>query len=376
MKKITANLSIKLISLFLAIIIWVVIMNIINPIINGHINLNVSIKNENAILEQNKTYFIIDSKPIRVSYRTQTDNQMAIKQSDFETYIDLNEIAYLGDNSSNERKVAVHVIPSSEADSKISNMTYEPTELTVLIDDVLRNEYKVQYNFKGSVEPGHSIGSVLLSPNIVYVSGSNVALENISKIAIDIPVSNSSEETFSGVSKVKLYAADGTELPKEGFILSADDINYSVVVNSTASISLNAITVGNVDTGYNLIDTKVEPSIVTIEGPRAFVQNIYTYDLPAINVEGLTESKEFKFKLADVLPRGVTSKTTEVTVTAVVSNNVINAAHGVKVGPHVENDDTGSESANVIATSNSNEDKETETETATETATKTVESGS
>ena len=360
MKKGETNLSLKLISVFLAVIIWVVIMNIINPIVNGYINLNINVKNENVILEQNKTCVVLDPKTVRVSYRTQTDAQMNIKQSDFDVYIDLNDIAYLTDNSSNEMKVAVHVIPSPEVDSKISNMQYEPTELNVRIEDVLRNEYKVQYNFKGNVEPGHSIGNVILSPNVVYVSGSNETLGNINRIAIDIPVSNSGDETFSGVSKVKLYAADGTELPREGFVLSAEDINYSVVVNSTASITLNAITVGNVETGYNLIDAQVEPSIVTIEGPRAFVQNIYTFDLPAINVEGLTESQTFKFKLSDILPRGVTSKTAEVTVTAIVSNNVINAVTGTNVGPHVENDDVSSESAKVLDTTKKEEDSSTE----------------
>lgn len=354
-KKLTANLSIKLISLLVAVIIWVVIMNIINPVINGFVNLNINVKNENVVYEQNKTYFLLDSKSVRVSYKTKTDNQMNIKQSDFNAYIDLKDIEFIKDTDSNEKSLTVRLDISPEIDNIISNVQIEPSELKVAIDDVLRSEYKVQYNIVGNAGQGHSVGNVILSPSVVYVSGSNVSLGIIDHLSIDIPISNS-EETFSGVSKIKIYAADGTILPNDGVMLSAEDIGYSVVLNSTANITLNAVTDGKVANGYRLVETHVNPSTVVIEGPRAFVQNIYTFDLPTINVEGFTESKEFKYKLSDILPVGVVSKTSEVTVSVIVDNNVINAPIEKEVGPHI--DGAIDESASVITPKGSKTESE------------------
>ncbi len=358
-KKLMANLSIKLLSILLAVITWATIMNIVNPIITGYVNLSVNVENENAIHEQNKTYFILDTRSVRVSYRTKTNNQMTINASDFYAYIDLNDIAYVSDMTSNERKVAVQIKSSPDVDNIISNVQVEPSEVKVVIDDVSRNEYKVQYNIVGDVGAGHSVGNVLLSPNIVYVSSSNAVLESIDHIAIDIPVSKNGDETFSGISKIKLYAADNTVLPTDGLMLSAEDIGYSVVLNSTANITLNPIVEGHVESGYNLVETRVTPNSIVIEGPKGFVQNIYSYDLPTINISGLSENKEYKFKLSDILPIGVTSKVNEVTVTVVVSNNVINAPVGSEVGPHIDNENEITESAGIINATRRNEMNET-----------------
>ena len=140
-------------------------------------------------------------------------------------------------------------------------------------------------------------------------------------------------------------------------MLSAEDIGYSVVLNSTANITLNAIVEGKVESGYNLIETRVSPNSILIEGPKGFIQNIYSYDLPTINVNGLSENKEFKFKLSDILPIGIMSKTDEVTV--VVENNVINSPAGSEVGPHVENENEITESAGIINATRKSEVSET-----------------
>ena len=356
-KKLTTNLSIKLISLLFAIVIWVVVMNITNPVINGFVNVSVNVENENVVSEQNKTYFIPpESRIVKISYKTKSNSQMNIKQSDFYAYIDLNDISNLMDTASNEKNVNMQIRQkiSPEIESVVSNVQVEPEVLKVSINDVFRNEYKVQYNFSGNVGQGHSIGNVILSPNIVYVSGSDAALGNIDHIAIDIPVSGN-EETFSGVSKVKIYAKDGSVLPNDGVILSAEDIGYSVVLNSTANITLNAITDGTVGTGFRVVDTIINPNTIMIEGPRAFVANIYTFDLPVIDINGLTESKEYKFKLSDILPVGIVSKTNEISVTVVIDNNVINAPTESEVGPHIGNSSEVHESANIIETSSTNE---------------------
>ena len=357
-KKLTTNLSIKLISILSAVIIWVVIMNIINPVVSGFVNLNVNVENENVVYEQNKTYFIPGSRSVKVTYKTKTNNQMNIKQSDFYAYIDLNDISYVMDTTASEKLLTVQVKISPELDNVISNVQAEPKEVRVAIDDVLRNEFKVRYNYVGNIGQGHSIGNIVLSPNVVYISGSDDALSIIDHVAIDIPISNNAE-TFSGVSKIKIYAADGTILPNEGVILSAEDIGYSIVVNSTVNVALNAVTDGHVADGYRLVETKVDPDYLLIEGPRAFVSNIYVFDLPTIDINGLTETKEYKFKTSDVLPLGVISKTSEITVTVVVDNNVINAPTESEVGPHVENDKNSEESADVIKASSKKEESET-----------------
>lgn len=344
MKNIKTNLSMKILSLALAGILWVLIMNIINPLVNGFVNVQIQVENEAYALEQDKTYTFLDSKTARVTYKVNSNMQTNIKQSDFKVYIDLNDLAFT------ENIPLRYEVLNSDVDANISNVQVEPSTVHVVLDNVSRNEFRLKYDIKGNIGPGHSIGSVILSPNIVYVAGSNALVDSIDYVSIDIPIKNN-EETFSGVAKIKAYAKDGSIIPNEDLKFSSEDVGYSVVVYSRSSVSLNAIVEGNVANGYTYAGAQVYPSNIMIDGPRSVIQNIYTLDLPTINIDGLTSNQEYNYQISDILPIGLTSNTSEVTVNITVNDNVLNRPNAIRadVGPHVDE-------------TNESETEETETE--------------
>lgn len=331
MKNIKTNLSMKILSLALAGILWVLIMNIINPLVNGFVNVQIQVENEAYALEQDKTYTFLDSKTARVTYKVNSNMQTNIKQSDFKVYIDLNDLAFT------ENIPLRYEVLNSDVDANISNVQVEPSTVHVVLDNVSRNEFRLKYDIKGNIGPGHSIGSVILSPNIVYVAGSNALVDSIDYVSIDIPIKNN-EETFSGVAKIKAYAKDGSIIPNEDLKFSSEDVGYSVVVYSRSSVSLNAIVEGNVANGYTYAGAQVYPSNIMIDGPRSVIQNIYTLDLPTINIDGLTSNQEYNYQISDILPIGLTSNTNEVTVNITVNDNVLNRPNAIRadVGPHVD----------------------------------------
>lgn len=345
MKNIKTNLSMKILSLALAGILWVLIMNIINPLVNGFVNVQIQVENEAYALEQDKTYTFLDSKTARVTYKVNSNMQTNIKQSDFKVYIDLNDLAFT------ENIPLRYEVLNSDVDANISNVQVEPSTVHVVLDNVSRNEFRLKYDIKGNIGPGHSIGSVILSPNIVYVAGSNALVDSIDYVSIDIPIKNN-EETFSGVAKIKAYAKDGSIISNEDLKFSSEDVGYSVVVYSRSSVSLNAVVEGNVANGYTYAGAQVYPNNIMIDGPRSVIQNIYTLDLPTINIDGLTSNQEYNYQISDILPIGLTSNTNEVTVNITVNDNVLNRPNAIRadVGPHVDE-------------SNESETEEIETET-------------
>lgn len=338
MKSISANLSMKLLSLAIAAMLWALIMNIINPLVNGFVNIPITVENESYALEQDKTYTILDSKTVRVTYKVNSNMQTSIKQSDFKVYVDLNDLAY-----TKQLPVRYEVL-NNEVDAMISNIQVEPSTVHVVLDDVSRNEFRIQYDILGNIGPGHSIGSVILSPNIVYVAGSNAMIGNIGRVSIDIPVKNN-EETFSGVAKLKVFAKDGSLIPNEELKFSSEEIGYSVVVYSRANVSLNAVVEGSVGNGYSYAGAHVYPSNIMIDGPRSVIQNIYTIDLPVINIEGLSGNQEYVYQISEILPIGITSNTSEVVVNVIVNDNVLNRPKTSRtdVGPHVDEPEGESE---------------------------------
>ncbi len=365
-KKITENFSIKMLSLVIAFVAWLIVTNIIDPMLSGFISVPVIIENEDYIFNQNKTYNILDSRVIRVNYKVKSTFQNSIRQNDFRVYVDLKEYDERG-------LLPVHIDTQNGIENNISNIEPEPSSLRIELSDVSRSEFEVQYELSGNVSEGHGVGSVILSPNIVYVSGGSEAISKINKVSINIPINNR-EETFSGVADVKIFDSEGNEMSHDGYAFSASEINYSVVVDSSASVVLNAMIEGNVKEGHSLGGVQIVPDTIVINGPRSIVESLYTLDLPTINIDGLEMNTEYAFTLSDFLPMGITSNTNLVTVHIIVNDVIYSSGANKEVGPHLEGEQETAETITVLETSateaveTSAEAKATETADVTETA--------
>lgn len=311
MKRLTDNIPIKLLSLGIGIILWVFITNTVNPVVSGFVSVPVTIENEDYILSQNKTYIVIDSRVIKVTYKVKSDLQTRIRQSDFKVYVDLKDL-----DTTNLLPIHVNVL-SNDVEGYISNVLPEPQVLHVELDDMLRREFEVHYDIRGDIGGAHSVGSVILSPNIVYVSGSNTAVDNIEHVSIEIPL-NEREESFSGVAKVRLFDANGAPIPPGGLELSAEEINYSVVINSKSNVNLNVVSEGTVAPGFVLLGMQAIPDKVLISGPGSVVRNMYVQDIP-VNIDGIYQNTEYTIKLSNVLPKGITSNVDSVKVNVAVA---------------------------------------------------------
>lgn len=330
MKKTVENLPIIMLSLMIAIAVWFFVMSLINPWINGFVNVHVSMENEDYILNQNKTYVVLDPRIVKVNYMVKNNEQAIVRQSDFNVYVDLKDL----DSTNN---LPIHAVPINSL-ANITNIEVEPSTLHVEIDDVARHDFAIKYEIKGDAHEGHSVGNVILSPNVVYISGSNVLIENIDHVSIEIPIVNR-EESFSGIAKVKIIDKAGKLMPNEGLALSAQDVNYTVVVNSRANVSVNALVEGNVKTGYTYAGVQVTPNTIIVNGPRSILQNYYNVELPVINIDGFDHNVEIDFATKDVLPPGITSSVESIKVNITINSNVLNRTKNdfIEVGPHIEN---------------------------------------
>lgn len=342
MKKLTENFSIKLLSLGIAFILWIFITNLINPMVSGFVNVPITLENEDYILEQNKTYVVKDSRVVKINYLVKSNEQTRVRQSDFKVTVDLKDL----DVTTN---LPVHVTALNDIDNFISNYSAEPDHLHVELDDVSRNEYVVGYEIKGDAGAGHSVGNVILSPSVVYITGSNAAIDSIGNISIEIPLTDQ-EEIFSGVAKVRVYDKGGNALSTAGLALSAEEISYTVVLNSRANIVLNAVVEGNVKPGYTYAGAQVVPSNIMINGPKSAVQNMYMQDLPTINIDELDENTEYTFKTSEILPKGITSSTDIIKVIITINESPMpSPMRDGGFGPRRENENIGESGSNVIS---------------------------
>lgn len=189
------NLSIKLFSLFLAIVLWGTIMNVVRPVTNGYISVPLSIENEQIITSENKVYTISGPNIVRVRFRAYQEQLPLIRQTDFKVYIDFNELIKGPD-------LPVHCEPLN--DSIVGRPFVEPRFVHVNIEDSnipldggVQDEVQdfesianVSLNVKtvGEVKEGYEIGSIEIAPQAITVSGDRELIENMMAIDVEISV--------------------------------------------------------------------------------------------------------------------------------------------------------------------------------------------
>lgn len=327
--KIKNNLSLKIISLIISFIIWMSVINIINPIVNEFVNVPIEILNEESVHKLNKTYVINGPKICRISYKVSAEEASLVRQSDFKAYVDLNDLI-----STNQ--LPIHFETLNNVDKYARNISLINKTLHVELKDITRSDIEVKYNIIGDLDDGRSVGDVFLSPNFVYVSGSGEDINDISHISIDIPIKKD-EEMFSGVATAHIVTNDGRTIDGKQIELSANQINYTVTIFSRANVTLNVKVDGSVKNGYNYAGASVEPNMILIEGPKSAIENIYSIDLPLININELSQDEEYYFLVSDILPAGLKcSSVNEIKVKIMVNNNVINMPSVGEEGPHLE----------------------------------------
>lgn len=315
--KMFENIGLKLFSLIFAIIIWFAITNVINPMVEDSMMVDVNLRNEEALTKINKTYVLSGQKSCKITYKILANRQKNVRQSDFDLYVDLENL------TPETTSLPIQYTFSSEIASYLNDIKIEPQNLQIKLSDVSRKQFDVKYNILGNPGENRTIGNVILSPNIIYISGTDEEIEKIDKVYIDINI-NKKDEMIYGVEHIKIKDKSGANINVENIDLGVSEISYTVSVLSRATVSVNSNVVGNVKNGYEYVGTTINPTSVIIEGPKAIVENMFSINLPEMNIDNLTESKEYVFAASDVLPNGIRCNTSVITVKINVNDNIIN----------------------------------------------------
>lgn len=314
LKKLRKNLLIKILSLLIAFIIWAIVNNNINPIVNDFVNVQVEIINEDVLDALDKTYTIPGKRSCKVNYKVSAEQKAQVRQSDFRAYIDLNDI-------SKGTELPIYCVPSTDVSKYITNVSYEPKSIKVTLEDVISNGVPIKYRLHGEIDVNHTLGAVEFSPNTIHVSGRDAIVSKISHVSVDIMTSPNTE-LYEGNSKIRVIDKDGKEMPLDGLELSATEVSYKVYLFTKANVSLNCNIRGNVKSGYSYDGMEIEPKSLMVEGPKELIENLYSINLPDIDITDLTATTDTRFKVKDILPESIKCKTIdEINVRIKINDN-------------------------------------------------------
>ena len=302
-RKITDNIPLKIMSVAVAVVVWLIVVNIDNPVGTNYYTLtNVELINKEYV-ESSDTIGKMcmpeeKQDSIRIAITTNKKIRDKIKVSDITATADLQQAVSLDTNPV--------MVP----------ITVTPQNLSVNLDEKETQEFVVNVS-RGDTKPGkdYEVGSLTANPEKVRITGPKSLVNKIDKVNATISLDGNTQDFTQDVN---LTIIDKNQEALSDSEMNSLRIENNAKVSVTArlwkirqGVGISAGYVGSPASGYQVGTVTTVPDTISVagstEGLETLTQNDNTITIPAdsIDISGESKDVERKISLKDLLPDNV-----------------------------------------------------------------------
>ena len=303
-KRITKNLTLKILAFLIAVFLWLIVVNIDDPVDDKTFsNIPVQVTHEEVITDNNNTYQIVDNtQEVNVTVTAQRSVLDKIKAEDIQATADMKELTL-------RTQVPIEITIKGYA-GKYEKATANPRNLQIQIDEEAKNNFPITPTTTGTVRGGYEVGALKAVPEKVTLRGPKRIINSIAKVTAEADVSGLSEdETVE--AKLVLYDANNNVIDQTLLAnnLGKDGVSVEVTLYQIKSIPVKLDTSQvTAAEGYKVSGITVEPQEVRVSGEKKDLAGLTEIDVPAeaLKVSELTQRTEKTVDISSYLPEGVT----------------------------------------------------------------------
>lgn len=301
-KKLTNNIGLKILSLLVAIGLWLVVINIEDPVSSQSFsNIPVTFSNPSVLTDQGLVYEVQEGTGV-VRTITVYGPRSVVEQlssSDVVATADFNNLT-----AANTIPVDFNVSRFPDKITKIKG-SINTVKLSIEKEKTIRLVLKV--SAVGDVAEGYILGNMTPDQNQIIITGAESVVNRISKAVAEVDVTDATAN-IATYADVMLLDSEGNEIVSDSITQKVTSVRVSVEVLTTKRVPLSFNTSGTPADGYALGETiESNPSLITVAGSASVLKNLSRIDIPAeeINVTGQRGDMNISIDVEDYLPTGV-----------------------------------------------------------------------
>lgn len=292
-RSIISNLTLLIISLVLAIIIWVNAAQVEDPIRSQFAQVPV----QYVGLTEDSRLVRTTQQNVQIVFEGRASTLRAMSGEDFQAVVDLSQVPYGA-----ETAVAIEVTTNV---SGIRILSQAPEQATVLIDQIVTRAIPVELEVRGTVARGHEPGEPLVEPDEIIISGTTMQVEPLAFARATVFLNND-RETVVARPQLIIYNRQGRIASTSGLDISTEQVQITIPIDETAGVAEKLITVswrGEPAPGYRLLGVEVDPPSVLVEGLPTQLTQLTRVQTEVIDITGLEET--FRQQVVLDLPSGI-----------------------------------------------------------------------
>lgn len=313
MKKNMINkFTLKVLSLIIAILIWLLVRNVDDPIIvRTFYEIPVSIENASYFAENLEIPLLVDGKDtVKVRVKGARSVVSKLKKEDIKAVADMTQII---SKDTTPIMVPVEVTGTGISDSDI---TVRPRNIQVDIEKQKSVEKTIAVS-TGDTQPDkdYEIGNLKANPEKVTISGPETIINKIDKVVALIDVTGRKESNIEIKSQLKIYDKNLDELsPKQLEYLNIKEISDNTIRIQAQfwkvkqNVKIKAEYSGEPKRGYEVDSINLVPDTISVAGTdealKKLEQEGNTLEIPGkyIDVTDKTGDFEQNIDLSELLP--------------------------------------------------------------------------
>lgn len=310
-----------LLSLVLAIVIWVTAIRDNNPFTTRTYELPIQLNGlpDNALV----TNTVQEAVRVEVSGPAATLNQL--QSEDFLAVIDLSQLPF------GESDAPIQV----QLDIENVTLTSQfPETARVILERQTTREIPVLVSLRGSLARGHTSSDPIIEPATIQVSGPASRVEELADARVTVLLDDA-RENIVVTRRPLFYDQQGNVVGTNNLSLSTSEVNVTVPITQLADFAEKPVVVnwiGEPAPGYRLLNVTNEPRSVLITGSPDTLNSLSTIQTEPIDITGATETISLQATLQ--LPDGISLDEVE-SVLVVIEIEPILTSSVVPVMPEI-----------------------------------------
>ena len=291
------NMRIKVLSVLIAVLIWLLVANINDPVRKEKFTgIPVTIINENALTDLGYAYEVVEGDQVSITVEGKNSVVGNMSATDFQAVADFSKLSEVD-------AVPIDVTAKKYADQLEITLGNVNT-MKIKKDQVISVSVPVNIVLDGEVAGGYAVGTATGTPNLVKVTGPENLLSQAKEIRAEVDIDGVTHDVTTAAEPI-LYDKEGKEIKSSQIDMDTSLIEVSVEVWKTKMVRIQLESQGRPAAGYEMSSFDYEPKQVEVAAPDDVLDNLSVIDLET-SVQGLKENYEKDLNLnEDLLPEGV-----------------------------------------------------------------------
>lgn len=308
-KNLMNKFTLKILSVLIAILIWLVIGNLQNPVKTvSFYDIPVDIINESYLAGKLEIPLLVEGKDrVNVRIRAEKSVIQELKKDMITAEADVTQIV---DMKTTPLMVPVKITCPGVA---AENITVSPGNIPINIEKQVSAEKVIAPTYDNTPEKNYEIGSIKALPEKVTISGPATLINKIDRVVANVDVAGMVK---SDILKTNLIIYDKNQeklTEKQMSYLDLKDIknnevNVQVDLWKIREIPVEAEYTGVPRYGYEVQSVESVPETISIAGTEDALQKLKdsgnVFEIPGefVDVSGKTEDFETSVDIAELLP--------------------------------------------------------------------------